>query len=92
VNGILTADAVIFGFITFELRRISNRLKMATFVFALPLIGLLMTTVSSYFVDGVVRGYATIYTLIWATITFFYIILHYVYLTAFIKRFNVEID
>jgi len=92
VNGILTADSVIFGFITFELRKISNRLKMASFLLALPIIFLLMWTVSEYFVDGVTLGYPTVNTLLMAVITFFYTILHFLYFMAMMKSYNLEVD
>jgi hypothetical protein len=92
VNGILTADAVIFGFITIELRRITNRIKLASFVLAFPIIIVLIGTVGAYFVDGVTLGYATVNTLIWATITFFYIILHFVYFATMLKVYNIETD
>lgn len=90
VNGILTSDAIIFGFVTFELRKIGKTM-VGKFLLSIPLLLFLAWTVDSYFMDAISLGYPTVNTVIVATITFFYNILHYAFMLFFVKVKAIEI-
>jgi hypothetical protein len=74
VNGILTATAIVFAFVAYELREnISNKYERLLLI-ALP-IALLMFTVRLYVVDAIELGNPSTLTLNFAASTFFYVIL-----------------
>jgi hypothetical protein len=85
VNGIITADAIIFGFVTLHTRRLGRTLFME-FLLTLPLLVLLAATVNNYFIDAISLGYPTVNTMIWATVTFFYNIFYYVLLSFLVRN------
>ncbi len=53
VNGILTATAIVFGFVAFELREIKSSI-IEKFVLSLPLLFYLMITLEWYFIAATV--------------------------------------
>lgn len=79
INGVLTATAVIFAIVTFEIRRVwhSGSPLVSVFLY-LPFVVLLTATVNLYFIDAVTVGHATVNTMIWATVSFFFDIFYFV--------------
>jgi len=58
VNGILTATAIVFGFVAFELREIKSS-SLERFLLSLPLLLYMMTTLEYYFIEAVVGKITT---------------------------------
>lgn len=75
INGILTSTAIIFGFVTFELRDIQISIKKK-FSLTLPLLIFLMTTVVIYYVDILRYGNTTNLTLVVAVSNFLFNLLY----------------
>ncbi len=86
VNGILTANAVVFGFFTFEAREIEKN-SIKRFLLILAPLSLLMFSVHGYFVDALTLDQPTVWTMLWITTSFFYIILYQIALLVF-KEFR----
>jgi hypothetical protein len=76
INGILTGTALIFGFVTFFLRRV-GRTFFKKLALILPLIVSFAWTVEIYFIDSIKYGYATKNTMFAATANFFLNIIWY---------------
>lgn len=89
INGILTGTAVVFAFVTFELRRIFRSWRI-TFMASLPLVFFLTWTVDYYFIDAVTLGYATVSTMITATINFFFNIFYFIAMLLLANYLKIE--
>ena len=83
-NGILTANAIIFGFVTYDLRKIGKTLYQRALL-ATPLLLFLIASVDLYFIDAVTKNAPTINTLIWITVSFFFDVLWYLYVMVYLK-------
>ncbi|MGD0070285.1 MAG: hypothetical protein ABSB71_01835 [Candidatus Bathyarchaeia archaeon] len=65
INGILTATAIVFGFVTFELREIKSSME-EKFILSLPLLFFMMITLLSI-LSGVILGVMTVVIALEAT-------------------------
>ena len=65
INGILTATAIVFGFVTFELREIKTSVE-EKFILSLPLLFFMMITLLSI-LSGVILGMMSIVIALEAT-------------------------
>jgi magnesium-transporting ATPase (P-type) len=74
VNGILTATAIVFSFLAFELREVKASI-LERFLLSLPLLLFLMVTVEFYFL-GVINGKVNMSTFLVATSNFLFNILY----------------
>lgn len=70
INGILTATAIVFGFVTFELREIKTSMA-EKLILSMPLLFFIMLTTNLIFY-GIVLGKMTVLTATVATSNFFF--------------------
>lgn len=90
VNGILTASAIVFGFVAFEIREIKAG-YIEKIVLVSPMLLFLMATVRSYFDDAMLVGYATKMTMLLATSDFLFN-LFYFFIALGSKVSHLEIE
>lgn len=69
INGILTITAIVFGFISIEIRRVYQNLSSMLLII-LPVISSLMLMASLYFTSSVLQGYPTVGTAFWVFVLF----------------------
>ena len=69
INGILTVTAIIFGFISIEIRRFFKTLSSILLVI-FPIFFALFGMVSLYFTSTIINGYPTVGTAFWVFVFF----------------------
>ena len=88
INGILTGTAIVFGFVTYELREVKASLSFKT-VFSLPLLFFLYTTVIVYSFSAMFDN-VTNMTLFVASSNFVFNIIYYVFVSWFRDTFTTK--
>ena len=76
INGILTATAIVFGFVAYELREVKAS-TTGKVLLALPLLFFLMLTLEFYFISAIV-GKVTVFQVVAATSNFLFNIFYIV--------------
>jgi hypothetical protein len=69
INGILTVTAIIFGFLSIEIRNYFKNLKSILLII-FPIFFALMFMVTMYFNDTIISGYPTVTTAFWIFVFF----------------------
>jgi predicted benzoate:H+ symporter BenE len=89
VNGVLTGTAIVFGFVTFEIREIKTTILLKFFL-AFPLLIFLSVTVLNYFNDSMRNGYITKFTMTIATVNFLFNIFYCVLVVSLKGYYDFE--
>ena len=85
-NGILTANAILFGFVTFDLRKIGKS-YYSKLLISLPILAFLVAGVHQYFLDALTIGSPTVNTLILLTQILFFDLFWYIYVIVFLDDY-----
>jgi hypothetical protein len=70
INGILTVTAIIFGFISFEIRRFYQQSLLSILVVIFPILASLIIMAQMYFTSTILHGYPTVGTAFWVFVLF----------------------
>jgi len=89
INGILTATAIIFGFVTLQFREIKSS-NLERFLLSLPLLLFLMVTLEFYFIEATI-GKITLGLVLEATANCLFNIL-YVFPLTLVKETHEELE
>jgi len=89
VNGILTATAIIFGFVVFELREIRSSV-IEKFLLSFPLLLFLMITLECIFIGAITGKVTSVFALV-ATANCLFNILYTIPVTI-VKQSRIEIE